>query len=239
MMQGNLRDSEDEVGPFGRGQFARAVVDALRDYHDPVHLKASSLTSWLVLRGVANESGPIALRELLRETIESLRPQASVPFGQREWLGYRVLWSLYIQSRGRQAICRELGLSQSTYYRVRREALDAGRIALLAAGTGNPFFTTDTAAALRALEIRADVLLKATKVDGVYDSDPKTNPEAKRFGSLSYEEAVARNLQVMDRTAFTLCRENALPVMVFDLLRPGNVARAFRGEPVGTLMREA
>ena len=120
-----------------------------------------------------------------------------------------------------------------------RAALDAGQVAILAAGTGNPFFTTDTAAALRALELQADILLKATKVDGVYDSDPKLNPQAKRFDVLAYDRAVSMNLRVMDQTAFALCRDNGLPILVFDLIQPGNVARAIAGEPIGTLVREA
>ena len=117
-------------------------------------------------------------------------------------------------------------------------ALGSGQVVLLAAGTGHPFFTTDTAAALRALEIQADALFKATKVDGVYDADPKQNPNAKRYDVLTYEEAIDRRLRVMDQTAFALCREYALPILVFDLLPPGNVARAVAGEQVGTLVRE-
>ena len=118
------------------------------------------------------------------------------------------------------------------------ELLQAGQVVILAAGTGNPYFTTDTASALRAIEIGAEILLKATKVDGVYDSDPKENPGAERFDVLPYREAVARNLRVMDQTAFALCREHGLPILVFDLLQPGNIARAIAGEQVGTLVKE-
>lgn len=121
----------------------------------------------------------------------------------------------------------------------RRQAvrhLEKGRIVIFAAGTGNPFFTTDTAAALRASEIGACVLLKATRVDGVYDSDPEKNPNARRFSEIGYTEALARNLQVMDATAISLCRENRLPVIVFDLLTPGNILRVLRGEPIGTMV---
>ncbi len=120
-----------------------------------------------------------------------------------------------------------------------RDALEAGQVVLLACGTGNPFFTTDTAAALRACEIGADALLKATDVDGIYDSDPKTNSNAKRYTSLTYDEAIAKNLRVMDQTAFALCREQKLPILVFDLMQPGNVAQAVAGEPIGTIVREA
>lgn len=118
------------------------------------------------------------------------------------------------------------------------EALRARHVAILAAGTGCPFFTTDTAAALRALEIRAEALFKATKVDGVYESDPEKNPDAKRFDTLSYQDAVERRIRVMDQTAFALCREHGLPILVFDLLQAGNIARAVIGERVGTLVRE-
>jgi uridylate kinase len=115
-----------------------------------------------------------------------------------------------------------------------RERLAAGEVLLLGGGTGRPFFTTDTAAALRALEIGAGVLLKATTVDGVYDRDPKRSKGAKRFDRLSFDEVIERRLGVMDQTAFTLCRENGLPIVVFSLRPAGNLARAAAGEPVGT-----
>jgi uridylate kinase len=123
---------------------------------------------------------------------------------------------------------------------IRRRAirhLEKGRVVIFGAGTGNPFFTTDTAAALRASEIGAEVLLKATKVDGIYDSDPKKNPNAKRYDSLSYTDVLARNLAVMDATAISLCRENKLPILVFDLLRRGNIVRALHGETIGTFVK--
>lgn len=124
---------------------------------------------------------------------------------------------------------------------IRRRAmrhLEKGRVILLAAGTGSPFFTTDTCAALRALEIGADVLLKATKVDGVFDSDPVENPEAQRFEQLSYQDVLARRLGVMDMTAISMCMEGNLPVVVFQLSKPGNLRAAVAGEPVGTLITE-
>jgi len=114
-----------------------------------------------------------------------------------------------------------------------RALLADGEVVLLAGGTGRPYFTTDTAAALRALEVGAGVLLKATTVDGVYDRDPRKHPSAKRFVRLSFDEALERRLGVMDLTAFTLCRENGLPVVVF-ALAPGALRRAAAGEPVGT-----
>jgi uridylate kinase len=120
---------------------------------------------------------------------------------------------------------------------IRRRALrhlEKGRVVILAAGTGNPYFTTDTTAALRACELDVDVLMKATKVDGVYDSDPVTNPDAKRFERISYMEVLNRGLHVMDATATSLCMDNNMPMIVFDLTEPGNIARALRGEAVGT-----
>jgi uridylate kinase len=122
---------------------------------------------------------------------------------------------------------------------IRRRAirhLERGRVVIFAAGTGNPFFSTDTAAALRASEIGADAFLKATKVDGVYDKDPKTHADATRFESLTFRDALSRRLNVMDSTAFSLCMDNAMPVIVFDMTRPGNITRALTGEPVGTLV---
>jgi len=114
--------------------------------------------------------------------------------------------------------------------------LEKGRTILLAAGTGNPFFTTDTAAALRAIEINAELLVKATKVDGVYDKDPKRHPDAKRYERLSYNEALVSRLGVMDSTAFSLCMDNDMPIIVLDLWQPGNLEKAVLGQPVGTLV---
>jgi len=116
--------------------------------------------------------------------------------------------------------------------------LQAGRIALLAGGTGNPFFTTDTAAGLRAIEIHADVMFKATKVDGVYTADPMKDPSATRYTRLSYDEAVAKQLGVMDATAIILCRDHAMPLQVFDMTKPGNLRRVVLGEDVGTIVEK-
>jgi uridylate kinase len=120
---------------------------------------------------------------------------------------------------------------------IRRRAvrhLEKGRVVILAAGTGHPYFTTDTAAVLRAVEIGADLLLKATKVDGVFSEDPRRNPEATRYDTLSYVEAISRRLNVMDMTAFTMGMDHRLPLLVFNVTVPGNLVRALRGETVGT-----
>ena len=116
--------------------------------------------------------------------------------------------------------------------------LEVGHVVIFVAGTGNPFFSTDTTAALRANEIGADIILKATKVDGVYDKDPVTYPDALRYDHLTYSEALAKRLQVMDSTAFSLCMDNKMPIIVFDMTKPDNIPLALRGEKVGTLVSE-
>ncbi|MFH1759790.1 MAG: UMP kinase [bacterium] len=123
---------------------------------------------------------------------------------------------------------------------IRRRAnrhLEKGRIVIMAAGTGNPYFTTDTAAALRAVEINADVIIKATKVDGVYDSDPVKNPNAKCFSVIYFKDVLNRNLKVMDSTAISLCMENNLPILVFNLLVPGNLKKVMLGKNIGTWIK--
>jgi uridylate kinase len=122
---------------------------------------------------------------------------------------------------------------------IRRKAirhLEKGRIVIFAAGTGNPYFTTDTAAALRAMEINANVIMKATKVDGIYDKDPVKNPDAKKFDTLGYIDVLNRGLQVMDSTAISLCMDNKLPIITFSLRDPANIARVVNGEKVGTIV---
>ena len=122
---------------------------------------------------------------------------------------------------------------------IRRRALrhiEKSRVVIFAGGTGNPYFTTDTAAALRAVEINADLLIKATKVDGIYDSDPKKNPDAKKYDDLTYMEALSKQLQVMDATAISLCMENHMPLMVLNLWEEGSLKKALMGEKVGTLV---
>jgi len=122
---------------------------------------------------------------------------------------------------------------------IRRRAvrhLEKGRVVVFAAGTGNPYFTTDTAAALRAMEMKADVILKGTKVDGIYTADPMVHPTATKFDNISYIKVLERGLKVMDATAISLCMDNKLPIVVFNLRTPGNIRRALIGEPVGSLV---
>jgi len=167
-------------------------------------------------RSVADQMG------MLATVINALALQASL-----EELG--------VDTRVQSAI----GVSQVAENFIRRRALrhlEKGRVVLFAAGTGNPYFTTDTAAVLRGLEVEADVLLKATKVDGVYDKDPRQFADAVRYEKLDYTEAISRRLAVMDQTAFTMCREHDLPIIVLDLNSPGAILRAVMGEREGTLV---
>lgn len=122
---------------------------------------------------------------------------------------------------------------------IRRRAIrhvEKGRVVIFGAGTGNPYFTTDTAGSLRAIEIKADVIMKGTRVDGIYSADPEKDPTATKFNKITFQECISRKLNVMDMTAFTLCMENDLPIVVFDMNKPGNLRRVVTGEKVGTLV---
>src|SRR5437667_3638213 len=145
------------------------------------------------------------------------------------------LEKLAVQTRVQSAIT----MAQVAEPFIRRRAmrhLEKGRVVIFGGGTGNPYFSTDTAAALRANEMGADVILKATKVDGVYDSDPKKNAKARRYVHISYQEALVKQLKVMDSTAFSLCMDNKMPIIVFDLFAPNNLVRVVKGDNVGTLV---
>jgi uridylate kinase len=157
---------------------------------------------------------------MLATVINSLAMQDAL---ERHGTGVRVMSALQIHE-----VCEDY---------IRRRAvrhLEKGRVTVFAAGTGNPFFTTDTAASLRAIEIGADVLIKATKVDGVYSADPVKDPKAVRYSTLSFDQVLAEDLRVMDATAIVMCRENNLPLVVFNLNTPGDLLRVVTGEPVGT-----
>lgn len=132
-----------------------------------------------------------------------------------------------------------IGMAEIAEPYIRRKAirhLEKGRVVIFAAGTGNPYFTTDTAASLRAMEINADVIMKATKVDGIYDKDPKKHSDAKLFSKLSYMDVLSKGLQVMDSTAISLCMDNKLPIITFNLTKRGNIARVIQGEAIGTVV---
>ena len=135
-----------------------------------------------------------------------------------------------------QSAIEMANVAEPFIYRRAIRHLELGRVVIFGAGTGNPFFSTDTTAALRASEIRAEIILKATKVDGIYDSDPRQNPNASRYETVSYTEALTKRLKVMDSTAFSLCMDNRVPIVVFDMSNPENITRVVCGEKVGTLV---
>jgi len=147
-----------------------------------------------------------------------------------------------IESHGRQTrVMSAINMDQVAEPYIRRRAvrhLEKGRVVIFAAGMGNPYFTTDTPAAQRAAEIEADIVLKGTHggVDGVYDADPRKNPDAVKYDEVTFDEVIAKDLRVMDMTAITFCKDNHLPLRVFDLMLPGNLGRALDGQPVGTLV---
>ncbi len=155
-----------------------------------------------------------------------------------------VMNGLAIQDALEQAGCptrvmSAIGMDQIAEPYIRRRAmrhLEKGRVVVMVAGTGNPYFTTDTAATLRAVEVHAQVILKATRVDGVYDADPETHPEAQRYSQVGYTELLSNRLQALDATAVSLAMDNEMPIVVFDMTVPGNIARAVRGERIGTLI---
>lgn len=133
-----------------------------------------------------------------------------------------------------------IGMAEIAEPYIRRKAirhLEKGRIVIFAAGTGNPYFTTDTAASLRAMEINADIIMKATKVDGIYDKDPKIFPDAQLYSELSYMDVLSKGLKVMDSTAISLCMDNKLPIITFNLATPGNISKVIHGEKIGTIVK--
>ena len=159
---------------------------------------------------------------MLATVINSLALQAEL---EKQGMKAKLLSGLYIDP-----------IAESTSGRKAEKYLDEGNVVVIAGGTGNPFFTTDTASALRGVEIKADVLLKGTRVDGVYTADPEKDPTAVKYDSLHFDEAYQKELKIMDMTAFTLCKENDLPILVFDMNQKGNLLKAIKGEKVGTIV---
>jgi len=218
------------AGEAGTGIDSRAlgrVADELREGHEEGVEIAVVIGGGNLIRGTA-----VAGEELDRTTADSMGMLATVinALALQDSLEHRGL-----ATRVLSAI--EMRMLAEPY--IRRRAvrhLEKGRIVILAAGTGHPYFTTDTAAVLRSIEIGAHLLLKATKVDGVFTEDPELNPMAERFDTLHYREAIDRRLDVMDQTAFTMGMEHRLPLVVFNVTVPGNLARALKGETVGTLV---
>lgn len=159
---------------------------------------------------------------MLATVINSMALQAEL---EKQGLNVKLLSGLFIDP-----------IAESTSGRKAQKYLDEGNVVIIGGGTGNPFFTTDSASALRAVEISADVLLKGTRVDGVYTADPEKDPNATKYDQLSFDEAYQKQLKVMDMTAFTLCKENQLPILVFDMNTKGNLLKVVNGENIGTLV---
>ncbi len=157
---------------------------------------------------------------MLATLINSMALQAEL---EKQGLRTELLSGLAIEP-----ICKEMSRRRAI------EAMKEGKVVIIGGGSGNPFFTTDTASALRAVEIKADAILKGTRVDGVYTADPEKDPTATKFSTLKFQEALSKKLKIMDLTAFALCEENNLPIYVFDMNRPGNLLRVVNGEPIGT-----
>jgi uridylate kinase len=207
----------------------RGVAEEIREVHGLGVQVAIVIGGGNIIRGVSAAS-----EGMDRATADYMGMMAGVINGvalqdalEKEDVPTRVLSALTIQEVAEPYIRRRA---------IRH--LEKGRIVIFAAGTGNPYFTTDTAAALRAAEVHADLIMKATKVDGVYDADPQKVPAAQRFEQLSYEQAIQRNLQFMDQTAIQLCRQNGVPIVVFDMTVRGNILKVVSGETVGTLVTE-
>ena len=159
---------------------------------------------------------------MLATVINSMALQAEL---EKQGMQVKLLSGLFIDP-----------IAESTSGRKAQKYLDEGNVVIVAGGTGNPFFTTDTASALRAVEINADVLLKGTRVDGIYTADPEKDPKAVKYNQLSFDEAYEKELKIMDMTAFTLCKENKLPILVFDMNTKGNLLKVVNGESIGTLV---
>lgn len=181
-----------------------------------------------IFRGASSEESGIDrptgdYMGMLATVINALAIQASL---ERRGISTRVLTAIEMP-----------GVAEPYIRRRATRHLEKGRVVIFGAGTGNPFFTTDTAAALRANEIGAEILMKATKVDGVYDDDPNLNSNAVRYESLDYTTVLTKKLKVMDAAAISLCRENKLPILVFDLTQPGNIVKVLQGAHVGTLVK--
>ena len=203
----------------------QAIAQEIREVHGIVSQIGIVIGGGNVIRGIAASArgmdrGTADYMGMMASVINALALQDAL---ENVGLHTRVLSALEIKEVAEPYIRRRA---------VRH--LEKDRVVIFAAGTGNPYFSTDTAAALRAAEIHAEVILKATKVDGVYDADPLTEPNAKRFEQLRYDEAIRQDLRFMDQTAIALCRENHLPIVVFDMSVPGNIVRVVSGEKVGT-----
>ncbi|MFN3406485.1 MAG: UMP kinase [Caldimicrobium sp.] len=214
--------------PFGIDQsFLKKIGDQLKEVHELGVELAIVIGGGNIFRGVAGEK-------------EGLNRARADYMGMLATLINALALQDVLEKKGipvRTMSALEVIEVAETYIREKAlRHLEKGRLLILACGTGNPFFTTDTAATLRALELEAEILMKATKVDGVYERDPLSDPSAKKFEKISFEEVIKRNLRVMDATAFSLARDHKLPILVFNLFHSGNIKKAILGEKVGTLI---
>ena len=203
------------------------MADEVREVHDLGCEIALVIGGGNIFRGVAASA-----RRMARATADYMGMLATL---MNSLAMQEALETIEVQTR----VMSALSVSQVAEPYIRRRAtrhLEEGRVVIFAAGTGNPYFTTDTAASLRAMEIGAQVIFKATKVDGIYDADPVHVADARRYHEVSYLEVLQKNLRVMDSTAISLCMDNALPILVFSMLETGNIKRAVLGEQVGTLV---
>jgi uridylate kinase len=206
----------------------KSYANQIKEIHDAGVEVAIVIGGGNIFRGVQAEEGGMDRTHgdymgMLATMINSMALQSA-------------LESAGVQSRLQSAI--EMKAIAEPF--IRRRAmrhLEKGRVVVFGAGTGNPFFTTDSAAALRAIEINADVILKGTRVDGIYTSDPEKNPDATKYDMISFDDVYGKGLKIMDMTAFTLCKENNLPIIVFDMDTPGNLKQVVDGEQVGTIVR--
>jgi uridylate kinase len=217
------RGGRDNISP----PVVREIAERIKDVHDlgvQVSIVIGGGNIWRVVSA--------ADRGMDRTTADYMGMLATVINGMALKSG---LEQLVVQTRVQSAIVMKNVAEPFILGRAIRH-LELGRVVIFVAGTGNPYFSTDTTAALRASEIRADVILKATKVDGVYDRDPNTDAQARRYDRVSYTEALTKRLQIMDSTAFSLCMDNKIPVVVFDMNKPSNIRDAVLGRKVGTLV---
>lgn len=219
-----INEGQRGINPSALKEIAEEIADAYKNSRCELTIVIGGGNVW---RGVRDGGGVIDRVNsdnmgMLATVINALALQSAI---EEAGVPTRVLTSINIYQ-----------LAEPFVRRKALRHLEKGRIVIFAGGTGNPFFTTDSAAALRASEINADVLLKATQVDGVYDSDPKKNPDAKLIHKITYTDAIAKQLQFMDTAALALCLENKVPVQVFNLHKKGNIKKALCGEDVGTLI---
>jgi uridylate kinase len=224
-LSGEILAGEDKHGI--NVKIIRSLAEEIRDIHREGVEMAIVIGGGNIFRGVkaASDGMDRAVADYMGMMATIINGLALQDFLEKEGLTTRLQTAIEIKSVAEPFIRRKA---------IRH--LEKKRVVILSGGTGNPYFTTDTTAALRAVELNADVIFKATKVDGVYDSDPAKNSHAKRYRHLSFQDALQKRLKVMDSTAFSLCLDNRMPIQVFDMNKEGNLKKAIQGKPIGTLI---